>query len=52
MARPKDLIESDRDLERDQPRDNQFETQRALCIDDVSERSCSLGDDGEFPVKR
>jgi hypothetical protein len=23
-----------------------------LCIDDVSERSCSHGDDGEFSVKR
>ena len=48
----KDLIEGNYDLHRDERYDNQFETQRSLRVDDISQRRCGLGNDRKLPVKR
>ena len=40
----KDLIKCHEDFEGDQSYNNQFETQRSLCVDDIGESICSLSD--------
>lgn len=50
-SRCKDLIEGNHYFERDEPRDNKFEAQGPLRVDDVGERICSLSDYSEFSVQ-